>query len=204
MQLKKFNDELQIVYGEVYCPNVPDSQGDFMTVETIREMAHRFLASGRTKMVDKNHDNELTGAEVVESFIARPGDSEFVVDAWVVGVHIPDKGLWRAVKSGEINGFSLEGTVVSRPRRVTMMVPDTVHGETLEANGHTHRYKVAFSQDGLLIEGHTLDDDTGHIHAIRNGTVTEEANEHRHRFLLVDALDHIEILDEDVTGPEAA
>lgn len=202
MQIKKFDDELRIVYGEVYAPNVPDSQGDYMTAETIRKMAHRFLSKGRTKAVDTNHDNELNGSIIVESFVARKGDPEFIEDSWVCGVHIPSAELWKKVKSGEINGFSLEGTVASRPRRVALYVPDTVMGETEEAKGHTHNYKVAFSQDDLLIEGFTIEDRTGHIHEIRNGTITEESAGHRHRYRLIDALDHIEVLDEAITGPD--
>lgn len=203
MQIRKFDDELQIVYGEVYVPLQPDSQGDFMTAETVRKAAHAFLAAGRTAKVDTNHDNELNGSAIVESFIARKGDPDFIEGAWVCGVHIPNEGLWAKVKSGEINGFSLEATVTSNPRRVQLMVPETLMGTTEESDGHTHAYKISISMDGLLVSGHTLQDGNHpEVHVIGNATVTELAAGHRHRYRLLDALDHLELLDEEVTGPE--
>ena len=42
-RIRKTDDELQIVYGEVYAPNVPDVHGEFMTPVEVRKMAHRFL-----------------------------------------------------------------------------------------------------------------------------------------------------------------
>ena len=42
MAISKVDAELQIVYGEVYAPDFPDSQGDYMSRETIREMAFEF------------------------------------------------------------------------------------------------------------------------------------------------------------------
>ena len=42
MAIRKVDHELQIVYGEVYAPEFPDSQGDYMSRETIREMAFEF------------------------------------------------------------------------------------------------------------------------------------------------------------------
>jgi hypothetical protein len=36
---KKADDELQVVYVEIYSPGVPDSQNDFMTKDEIRWMA---------------------------------------------------------------------------------------------------------------------------------------------------------------------
>jgi hypothetical protein len=109
MQIKKLDEELQIVYAEVYVPNVPDSDNDFMTVETVREMAHKFLANGRVTKVDVEHSREDIQAAVVESFVVRKGDPDFIPDAWVAGVKIYDPEVWELVKSGEINGFSLDG-----------------------------------------------------------------------------------------------
>ncbi len=74
MEIRKFDEDLQIVYGEVYAPSgVPDSQGDVMSAEAIRKMAHKFLADMRVDQIDINHDHSMTGANVVESFIARRG-----------------------------------------------------------------------------------------------------------------------------------
>ena len=42
-------DWKQIVYAEVYAPNVLDTHGDYMTAETIEKMAHDFLKAKKSK-----------------------------------------------------------------------------------------------------------------------------------------------------------
>ena len=199
--VKKTNEELQLVYSEVYAPNVPDSQGDFMTVEEIRLMAHDFLARGITDQVDVRHDNDTSyGCHVVESFIARKGDPDFIADSWVVAVHVGDPQLWQAIKKGEINGFSMQANVRVREKILEIDVPDDglVRGMTgppsgaLEGQpGHTHRFTLRFSQVGDLIGGET-DEVAGHSHVIRAATVTEpprgEPTGHVHRFSFLEAL----------------
>lgn len=82
----KLDDELRIVYGEVYAPDVIDSQGDTMSAAEIRKMAHHFLAEGRVKQIDVQHNNQVCGAKVVESFIAREGDPTFIPSGRSEGV----------------------------------------------------------------------------------------------------------------------
>ena len=88
--LRKCDEELQIVYGEVYAPGFPDSQGDFMTAESIREMAHEFMRKGLVDKIDLNHTQVESGCYVVESFIARDDDTVFIPNSWVLGVHVYD------------------------------------------------------------------------------------------------------------------
>lgn len=185
--LKKFDDELQIVWGEVYAPGIPDSQGDFMSAEEIRKMAYDFMLQGKQQMVDVNHDNQLYGCCVVETFIARDDDSVFIPQSWVVGVCIPDATLWGMVKSGELNGFSLQGLAVTQQTTLTLTIPEKVTGETTEANGHVHRFTVRFSADGSFQGGET-DTVDGHSHKIVRGTVTETVSGHSHRFSFVEDL----------------
>ena len=139
VRIKKLDEELQIVYGEVYAPNLPDSQGDFATADEIRKFAHGFLAAGRTKQIDRQHDNRRTGADVVESFIAREGDPDFIFGAWVVGIQLLDDE-WQAVKDGEINGFSFEGFVHVRARKREIEVPDMLQCVTKIAHEKKPHY----------------------------------------------------------------
>ena len=74
VEFKKSNAKKQIVYGEVYVPNVKDTDGNFMTAETIEKMAHDFMKNSRNTQIDKNHDGYKDKGYVVESFIARKGD----------------------------------------------------------------------------------------------------------------------------------
>lgn len=179
--IRKTDDELQIVYGEVYAPNVPDVHGEFMTPVEVRKMAHVFMAKGIVKAVDTNHDNELNGSVVVESFVAREDDTIFLPEAWVVGVHVPDTTLWAAIKSGEINGFSIEALVHLKQKIIEVEIPDVIKGETAKADDHEHRFEVRFDDEGNYLGGQT-DTVNGHSHAIFRGTVTEPANGHTHRY----------------------
>jgi len=63
MVCKKDGDE-QIVYGEVYSPNRPDSQNEYMTRVEIRKMAHQFLRSAKCNQIDLMHGNKLIEALV--------------------------------------------------------------------------------------------------------------------------------------------
>ena len=188
----KFDDEKQLAYGEVYIPMVPDSQGDFMTAAEIEKMAHEFMMDGLLRGVDTEHDLEDNGSVVVESFIARKGDPDFIEGSWVAAVKVTDE-LWPLVKSGELGGFSMYGKGERVPTYITIEVPDNgiVKGETDESSDHSHVFELRFDEAGNFLGGKTNTVD-GHYHDIKKGTVTEDAGEgddkHRHRFSFVEAL----------------
>ena len=115
VEFKKSDAKQQIVYGEVYKPNVRDSDGNFMTAETIEKMAHDFLGKARTSHISKNHDGNNDKGYVVESFIVRKGDPDFIEGAWVVGVHVPDIEFWKQIENGTLTGFSIEGIATLIP-----------------------------------------------------------------------------------------
>jgi len=191
-EVKKTDDELQIVWSEVYVPWVPDTQGDFMRPDEIRKMAHKFLTKGHQHAIDQNHDqvDDRYTHSVVESFIARDGDPVFVPGAWVVGVHIPDADTWAAVKSGEFNGFSMDAVCKKQVKVVEIEVDPMVEGLTNEISGHKHSFVVRFNESGEFLGGQTNEVD-GHSHAIRRATVTEKAEGHVHRFSVVGEADAV-------------
>lgn len=178
----------RLVYGEVYAPDRPDADDDFMTAEEIQTMAHEFMRKGITDQVDINHDNEtVPGIVVVESFIARKGDPDFIEGAWVVGVHVNDDATWAAIKKGELNGFSMEAMVQREEQDVTLEMPPVVAGLTSKSEDHTHHFYVNYNENGYFMGGIT-DYVEGHRHIIKAGTVTEIADGHRHTFSSVDPL----------------
>jgi hypothetical protein len=184
----KVDHEKQLVYGEVYVPNVIDSQGEFMTAPNIELMAHRFMSEGRVSKVDTNHDLNDNGSIVVESFIARDGDPDFIFGSWVVGVHIPDADLWDQVKKGEINGYSMYGMAQREARLIEIELPDDgiLIGHTYENDDHIHEFFVKFDEEGNILGGET-NEVAGHKHSIKLGTATEESQDHRHRFSIMEA-----------------
>ena len=110
VEFKKSDAKQQIVFGEVYVPDRRDTDGNFMTAETIEKMAHDFLANKRNAQISKGHDGNTDKGCVVESFIVREGDPDFATGSWVVGVHVPDAKIWKSIEAGELTGFSIEGT----------------------------------------------------------------------------------------------
>lgn len=181
--------EHRLVYGEVYAPNRPDSDGEFMTAEQIMKMAHEFVRKQRMDQVDTHHDNELVpGVVVVESFIARKDDPDFIEGAWVVGVHVNDDDTWAAVKKGEINGFSMEAMVVREEMEIEIEIPPVVSGLTSKTEAHVHKFYVTYDANGKF-KGGTTDEVDGHKHSIIAGTITEEVNGHRHKFSAVDDIE---------------
>lgn len=183
------SDEQQIVYGEVYAPDRPDAQGEFMTRDEVRKMAHDFIRNGKMASIDVQHNNRvIKGASVVESFVADEGQSQFIPGSWVVGVHIPDQELWDTIKKGEINGFSMEALVSRHERTVEVEIPPVVTGLTSKGDdGHEHRYFVTYNDQGEF-KGGITDTVNGHFHRIVAGTVTQKADGHTHRFSSVDTV----------------
>jgi hypothetical protein len=180
------SEELQIVMGEVYAPNRPDAQGEYMTAVEIRKMAHQFIRSGKMGQIDLMHGNKVVkGASVVESFVAEDNDTRFLPSSWVIGVHIPDTGLWASIKKGEINGFSMEALVTRHDMEVEVEIPPVVTGITSKSDGHEHKFFVTYDALGQF-KGGITDTVHGHFHSIVAGTHTQDAAGHRHRFSSVD------------------
>lgn len=181
---KAVKEDEQMVWSEVYAPMRPDSDGEYMDAEGVKEAAYGFMKAMKLDSVDSHHDNKLVpGCCVVESFIARKGDPDFIEGSWVIGMHIDNSEMWEKIKKQEINGFSLQALVNKDTVSVEMDIPPVVQGRTFkhEDDGHDHTFFVSYDKDGKFRGGHT-DVASGHFHTIRKGSVTEEADGHLHRF----------------------
>ncbi|MCD6386022.1 hypothetical protein J7M23_09640 [Candidatus Sumerlaeota bacterium] len=138
VELIKTNEEEQMVYGIVYSPDVIDADGDFASVETIKEAAYEFMKAGVTRNVDKGHNYSPEPAYVAESWIVKEGDSLFPnkTGAWAVGIKIEDEDLWREIKRGELAGLSLAGVAEVEPvEKGTIQTEDSLLRKLLKALG---------------------------------------------------------------------
>lgn len=186
--VKNDGAEQHMLYGEVYAPNRPDAQGEYMTAETIRKMAHQFVRDRMFDQIDLMHNNEVVGkAEIVESWIAQDDDTTFIPGSWCIGLHLENEQLWQAFKDGQLNGFSMEAMVSKVEREVELEIPPVVTGLTSKAEDHEHRFFVAYDDNGKFLGGRT-DVVNGHDHAILAGTITQTTLGHNHRFSSVDDL----------------
>ena len=181
----------QVAFGAVYMPGVVDSQNDFMRADEIRKAAYDFLRRGTTDAIDTQHNNQKSGAYVVESFLSKAGDADFPIPGtWVVGIHVPDADLWAQIEKGEIGGLSME--VVARrlndqpvTERKARYANGKAKGKTYKTGDHEHTYEVAYGPNGEFLGGRT-DEVDGHFHVIKGGVITEEVGDHRHRFSTIE------------------
>jgi len=177
----------QIVMGELLIPDTPNVYGDITTREAIREFCYQFAIQGYG--LDVNHNQQDVSSDklvVVESFIARPGDPDFIEGSWVVAMKILDAALWEKVLDGELNGFSYEAVVEMQEVIIQNLRNRTVTGitEPDPLDGHTHTYLVVIDPLNKPISGGTGVTD-GHHHIITSHSYTDDANEHRHRYQVI-------------------
>lgn len=176
----------QVVFAEVLVPDVANVFNDYWTKDAIREFAYEHMRLGFG--IDVEHDNiDVTGpVYVVESFIARPGDPDFIEGSWVVGMKIEDPDMWQKVLDNEINGYSYEALLEFLQATLTLEDDGIRTGYTEPdlTDGHVHAFMVKVDINNRPISGGT-DSVNGHEHTISGHTVTDEADGHTHRFNLV-------------------
>jgi len=181
-----------VVFAEVLIPEVRNVCGDFWTRENIKDAAYKFMMQGFG--IDIEHDKvDVNGADVfvVESFIARPGDPDFIEGSWVVASKIVNPALFQQVLDGNINGYSYEALLGFSPITLETNDDGVRMGDTEPDpfDGHTHFFTVIVDDNNRPISGGTTVD-MGHSHNILTHTVTENAStmdgySHNHRYNLV-------------------
>lgn len=189
-RIKKTDDEQRLVFAEVIIPGLIDTQGDMFSPAAVVKIAHKFLSGMLNMKIDVNHDNVERGSYVVESFIARDSDDQFIPGAWVVGVKV-DQDTWVKVKSGELNGFSIE-FMLSKADSIKVEIDSSLFmrpivGDTFAEKDHKHVYTIQLSDTGQIVKGVT-NIVAGHSHTISNSSVTDFAVGHRHKFSYWDIL----------------
>lgn len=182
----------QYVMCELLIPDVPNCYGDIYTRESIWEFAQQYAIQGYG--IDIDHDNaDVQGDKlvIVESFIARKGDPEFVEGAWVIGMKVLDPAVWQKILNHELNGFSFEAACFMLPVGVQNLRNRQVVGETYPDpnDGHVHDFLVILDPLNRPISGATGVTD-GHSHKILSHTTTADYQNvfgvsHRHRYQVI-------------------
>jgi hypothetical protein len=178
----------RVVLAELLVPDVPNSWGDLYSREAIKEFCYTFSQKGFGLDVDHN-EVDVTGVQffIVESFIARPGDPDFIEGSWVIGVKILDDDLWAKVLAGEINGFSFQADVFMTPVSIVYESEARVVLGVTEADpldGHTHTFTVVIGPLNTVLSGGTGITDN-HSHPITGASVTGSASGHTHRYQVI-------------------
>ena len=112
----KADEEQRIVWGWASVATekgelVVDQQGDTITPDEMVKMANGFMKSVRTAKA--MHEGESIG-EVIHSFpltkeLAKAFGLETDREGWLIGMHIKDDEIWKAVRANLFGGFSIGG-----------------------------------------------------------------------------------------------
>jgi hypothetical protein len=187
LKIKKDEEGFErIVYAEVIIPDSLNTHGDFHTRESVREFAYGFMLNGFGVDVDHDQIDLSNSLHIVESFVARDGDQDFIPGAWVVGMYIGDDAVWQRIRSGELNGYSYQAWVNALDVEVEVPEQVTRYGTTQPSleDGHTHDFFILVNDDLNIFAGGTTEAN-GHTHDIRRHTFTEKASSHSHIFNFV-------------------
>jgi hypothetical protein len=120
------NDEKRIVIGPAMIPDLKifrkDSKGNpyyvFFSSETIKMIAEKYMKNKYIDNNDTNHDGEAAkDVYVIESWIKDSendkstdyGYGDLPVGTWFVSMKVKNDEVWRQVKEGKLNGFSVSG-----------------------------------------------------------------------------------------------
>ena len=177
----------RLAFAEVLVPDVLNVYGDFHTKEDIRRFAYEFAINGFAIDRNHNHTDVSSKVRIVEYFVARDNDPDFIPGSWVVGIHVLDDDIWNDILSGELNGFSYEALVSVLPVEINVPYSPDIAGVTLPDvdDGHVHQFYVRLNDKGRVVAGGTTVVN-GHSHTISRHTFTDmdSGETHKHRFVI--------------------
>ncbi len=125
IEFKTVDDEQRVLVGPAMIPEKLiyriDDDGDesfvYFAESTIRELSERFLIQGKQSYLTLEHSSTLNDLSVVESWIVEDPKRDksamygfnLPVGTWFVKVKVLSDDIWRLVKAGDVQGFSVEG-----------------------------------------------------------------------------------------------
>ena len=125
IQLAEVSKEKKILMGAALVPNKniyrrsgEDEYYIFFSEETVRQASQLFLMRGNQNKSTLEHQAELHGLSVVESWIiedeihdkSREYDMNLPLGTWMVSMKVNNDDVWNNyIKTGKVKGFSIEG-----------------------------------------------------------------------------------------------
>lgn len=125
LQLAEVDKEKRILMGAALVPNKKIYRADgeeeyyiYFSDDTVRRASELFLMRGNQNKSTLEHEAELHGLSVVESWIiedethdkSRKYGMELPVGTWMVSMKVNNDDVWNNyVKTGKVKGFSIEG-----------------------------------------------------------------------------------------------
>lgn len=132
VKLAEVDKEKRILMGAALIPNkkIYRNSGDeeyyiFFSEDTVRKASELFLMKGNQNNSTLEHQVELEGMSVVESWIiedetkdkSRKYNFSLPIGTWMVSVKVNNDDVWEQVKVGDVKGFSIEGYFADKMER---------------------------------------------------------------------------------------
>ena len=125
VQLAEVDKEKRILMGAALVPNKNIYRADaeeeyyiYFSEDTVRKASELFLMRGNQNKSTLEHEAELNGLSVVESWIiedethdkSRKYGMDLPIGTWMVSMKVNNDEVWNNyVKTGKVKGFSIEG-----------------------------------------------------------------------------------------------
>lgn len=145
-------DDKHLLIGAVLIPDKPiyrnqDHEEFFLqfSSETIEKLAHDYLMSDRIYSFTQDHEDVADNVAIVESWIKMSDNDkskDYGIDvpngSWLIAAKVENEDIWSRIKSGELNGFSVEALVnldeIKLNKDKEMNAENEVKLETVEIN----------------------------------------------------------------------
>ena len=130
IKLAEISKERRLLMGALLIPNKPiyRKSGDdeyyiFFSKDTIAKASQLYLQNGNQSEATLEHDAELKGLTLVESWIVEDKakdktalyNLDVPVGTWMGSVKVENEDVWNDyVKTGKVKGFSIEGYFADR------------------------------------------------------------------------------------------
>ena len=123
-KLAEVDGEKRILMGAALIPNktIFRKNGDeeyyiYFSKDTVRKVSEMYLTQGKQNKSTLEHNFELEGLSVVESWIvdgekdkSREYGLDVPIGTWMVSMKVYNDKVWNEyVKNGKVKGFSIEG-----------------------------------------------------------------------------------------------
>lgn len=148
IELAEVDKEKRILMGaalvpnkNIYRQNEDEEYYIYFSENTVRKASELFLMRGNQNKSTLEHEAELHGLSVVESWIiedethdkSRKYDMDLPIGTWMVSMKVNNDEVWNDyVKTGKVKGFSIEGYFTDKVAMSSEFVTEEEATEMLE------------------------------------------------------------------------
>jgi hypothetical protein len=149
VQLAEVDTEKRILMGpalipnkQIYRTNGEEEYNIFFSEDTVKKASELFLSRGKQNNSTLEHQVDLQGLSVVESWIIEDTDMDkskkyglsLPKGTWMVSVKVNNDDIWNNyVKEGKVKGFSIEGFFADKLDGPNESIEEDFSSDELEA-----------------------------------------------------------------------